>query len=67
MEQFRVPIKMYSTGMLSRLAFGTVMATEPKLLMIDEVLAVGDKGVSENAKKIHEIKNSGATIFVCVA
>jgi ABC-type polysaccharide/polyol phosphate transport system ATPase subunit len=64
MEQLNLPIKMYSTGMLSRLAFSTVMATEPKLLMIDEVLAVGDKGFQEKCKKkIHEIKNSGATIL----
>ncbi len=64
LEQLKLPIKMYSTGMLSRLAFSTVMATEPKLLMIDEVLAVGDKGFQEKCKKkIHEIKKSGATIL----
>lgn len=63
-EQLKLPIKMYSTGMLSRLAFSTVMTTEPQLLMIDEVLAVGDKGFQEKCKKrIHQIKNSGTTIL----
>ncbi len=64
MEQLRMPVKMYSTGMLARLAFSTVMATQPDLLMIDEVLAVGDKGFQEKCKKrIHEVKNAGATVL----
>ncbi|MCW3083020.1 MAG: teichoic acid transporter ATP-binding protein [Bacteroidetes bacterium] len=64
MEQLKMPVKMYSTGMLARLAFSTVMATQPNLLMIDEVLAVGDKGFQEKCKKrIHEVKNAGATVL----
>lgn len=64
MEQLKMPVKMYSTGMLSRLAFSTVMTTQPELLMIDEVLAVGDKGFQDKCKKrIHEVKTAGATIL----
>lgn len=64
MEQLRMPVKMYSTGMLSRLAFSTVMATQPQLLMIDEVLAVGDKGFQEKCKqRIREVKKAGATVL----
>ena len=64
MEQLKMPVKMYSSGMLSRLAFSTVMTTDPELLMVDEILAVGDKGFQEKCKKrIYQIKNSGATII----
>ena len=64
MDQLKMPVKMYSSGMLSRLAFSTVMTTQPELLMIDEVLAVGDKGFQEKCKKrIHEVKQAGATVI----
>lgn len=64
LEQLRMPVKMYSTGMLSRLAFSTVMATQPDLLMIDEVLAVGDKGFQEKCKRrIQQVKDNGATVL----
>lgn len=64
MEQLRMPVKMYSTGMMARLAFSTVMAIQPDLLMIDEVLAVGDKGFQDKCKRrLQEVKNAGATIL----
>jgi ABC-type polysaccharide/polyol phosphate transport system ATPase subunit len=64
MEQLKMPVKMYSTGMLARLAFSTVMTIQPQLLMIDEVLAVGDKGFQEKCKKrIQEVKEAGATVL----
>ena len=64
MDQLKMPVKMYSSGMLARLAFSTVMTTQPELLMIDEVLAVGDKGFQEKCKKrIHEVKQAGATVI----
>ncbi len=63
-EQLNMPAKMYSTGMLARLAFSSVVTSQPELMMIDEVLAVGDKGFQEKCKKrIHEIKEGGATIL----
>jgi ABC-type polysaccharide/polyol phosphate transport system ATPase subunit len=64
MEQLQMPTKMYSTGMLARLAFSSVVTSQPDLMMIDEVMAVGDKGFQEKCKKrIHEIKQAGATIL----
>ncbi len=64
MEQLKQPTKMYSTGMLARLAFSSVVVSQPQLMMVDEVLAVGDKGFQEKCKKrITEIKNAGATIL----
>ncbi|MDD3877591.1 MAG: ABC transporter ATP-binding protein [Bacteroidales bacterium] len=63
-EQLRMPTKMYSTGMLARLAFSSVMTAQPELLMIDEVLAVGDRGFQKKCKnRLHEILNNGATLL----
>jgi len=63
-EQLRMPAKMYSTGMLARLAFSSVMIAQPELLMIDEVLAVGDKGFQKKCmNRIHEILDKGATLL----
>ncbi|HOY32953.1 MAG TPA: ABC transporter ATP-binding protein [Bacteroidales bacterium] len=63
-EQLRMPAKMYSSGMLARLAFSSVMTSQPELLMIDEVLAVGDKGFQKKCMdRIHEILDHGATLL----
>lgn len=63
-EQLKMPTKMYSTGMLARLAFSSVVSSQPELMLIDEVMAVGDKGFQEKCKKrIFEIKQAGATIL----
>ncbi|MEI6851863.1 MAG: ABC transporter ATP-binding protein [Bacteroidota bacterium] len=63
-EQLRMPTKMYSTGMLARLAFSSVMTGQPELLMIDEVLAVGDRGFQKKCMaRLHEIIKNGATLL----
>jgi ABC-type polysaccharide/polyol phosphate transport system ATPase subunit len=63
-EQLRMPTKMYSTGMLARLSFSSVMTAQPELLMIDEVLAVGDRGFQKKCmNRIHEIIDNGATLL----
>jgi len=61
------PLRTYSTGMVMRLAFAVAVHTDPQVLLIDEVLAVGD--VAFQAKcfdKIHEFRNSGKTLL-CVS
>jgi ABC-type polysaccharide/polyol phosphate transport system ATPase subunit len=64
MEQLKSPAKSYSTGMLTRLAFSAVTSFQPEILMIDEVLAVGDVGFQEKCyARIHEIIRLGATIL----
>jgi lipopolysaccharide transport system ATP-binding protein len=64
MDQLRMPVKMYSTGMLSRLAFSSVTVMQPELLLIDEVLAVGDKGFQAKCRqRIDEIRKGGATVL----
>ncbi len=41
-EMAETPVKRYSAGMAARLGFSTIIAFEPQILLIDEVLAVGD-------------------------
>lgn len=63
-EQLKKPAKMFSTGMLARLTFSCAMINQPELLMIDEVLAVGDWGFQMKCqKRIHEIIDNGATLL----
>ncbi|MBQ7258219.1 MAG: ABC transporter ATP-binding protein [Abditibacteriota bacterium] len=57
------PIRTYSAGMLMRLGFSIATETEPDILLIDEVLAVGDNAYQEKCyKRINDIKSHGKTI-----
>ncbi len=60
------PFKQLSTGMQSRLAFSIASMVQPEILILDEVLSVGDGAFQEkSAKKMHEIIDGGAaTILV---
>lgn len=58
------PVKRYSSGMRVRLAFAVAAYLEPEILILDEVLAVGDAKFQEKClNRIDEIKNSGVTIL----
>lgn len=58
-------VKNFSSGMYARLAFATAVATEPDILLLDEVLAVGDEKFQMKCKeKMHDFKKSGATIVL---
>lgn len=60
-----VPIKRYSTGMISRLAFSIAVFSKPNILLIDEIFSVGDKKFRKKSfKKIKEFKKKGVTIFL---
>ncbi len=60
------PFKQLSTGMQSRLAFSIASMVQPEILILDEVLSVGDGAFQEkSAKKMREIIDAGAaTILV---
>ena len=59
------PTKTYSSGMLSRLSFAIAIFQPFELLLIDEVLAVGDAAFSSKCyKKIREICASGQTVII---
>lgn len=64
-EQFMdTPVKRYSSGMRVRLAFAVAAHLDPEILILDEVLAVGDAAFQEKClEKIEATKNSGVTIL----
>lgn len=62
-DELTMQVKRYSTGMMARLSFSIAIALHPDILIIDEVLAVGDIGFQDKCyQRIIEIKNSGSTI-----
>lgn len=61
------PLRTYSTGMVMRLAFAVAVHTNFQVLLIDEVLAVGDAVFQAKCfEKLHEFRNSGKTLL-CVS
>jgi len=59
------PIRTYSSGMLARLGFSVIAHLEPDILLIDEVLAVGDAGFQKKClAKMEEFKKLGITIIL---
>ncbi len=63
-EVLRMPAKRYSSGMLARLAFSISVANDADILIIDEVLAVGDQGFQTKCmEKIYQVKAEGKTIL----
>jgi ABC-2 type transport system ATP-binding protein len=59
------PVKTYSSGMFSRLGFAVAVAVEPDILLIDEVLAVGDEQFQRRcAEKVQELRSGGRTVVV---
>lgn len=58
------PVKFYSSGMYVRLAFAVAVHSNPDILLVDEVLAVGDEPFQEKCiNKIHEFQKDGRTII----
>lgn len=58
------PVRYYSSGMLARLGFAVAVHTDPDLLLVDEVLAVGDYAFQHKCfERIHQIRAAGTTIL----
>ena len=66
LEQFiDTPVKNYSSGMYVRLGFSVAINVDPDILLVDEVLAVGDQAFQQrSAAKFQEFKDAGKTIVV---
>ncbi len=59
------PVKRYSTGMHMRLAFAVAAFLEPEILLVDEVLAVGDAAFQRRCLgKMGEVRNEGRTVVL---
>ena len=64
-EFIDTPVKRYSSGMFVRLAFAVAAHLEPEILIIDEVLAVGDADFQKRCiSKMGEINKTGKTILI---
>jgi lipopolysaccharide transport system ATP-binding protein len=62
--QIDTPVKRYSSGMYMRLAFSVAAFLESEILLIDEVLAVGDKEFQKKCKeKMLEVANDGRSVI----
>ena len=64
-EFIDVPLKNYSSGMKSRLGFAIATAVDPDVLIVDEVLAVGDFKFQQKChKKIKELMDGDTTVLI---
>src|SRR5213078_558895 len=58
------PVKRYSSGMYVRLAFAVAAHLEPEILVVDEVLAVGDVAFQKKCLgKMSDVAHSGRTVL----
>ena len=64
-EFIDAPVKQYSSGMYMRLAFSVATEVNPQILLVDEILAVGDIGFQEKCfERISKFREAGKTIVM---
>ena len=60
-----VPIKNYSSAMVARLGFAIATLVKPDILIVDEILSVGDRSFQEKCeKRIQELMDGGTTVLI---
>lgn len=62
-----VPVKNYSSGMMARLGFSVATLVKPDILIVDEILSVGDHAFQEKCSKRMEEMMSGGTTVILVS
>lgn len=64
-DSIEMPVRFYSSGMYSRLGFSVAVHVEPEILLIDEVLAVGDVEFQEKClAKMQELRAEGRSMIL---
>lgn len=64
-EYLDVPVRAYSSGMVARLAFSVATDVDPDILLIDEILAVGDESFQRrSAERMDQLINGGAAVIL---
>ncbi len=60
-----VPVKNYSSGMVARLGFSCATAVKPEILVVDEILGVGDHNFQQKCnKRMEEMMDTGTTVIL---
>ena len=66
-DQIDAPVKIYSSGMYMRLGFSVAVNVEPEILLVDEVIAVGDEEFQQRCLHHMESLRAGGTTIVLVS
>lgn len=64
-DYMHIPLKNYSSGMVARLGFAIAIDVQPDILLVDEILSVGDENFRKKcAQKVNELRERGVTFVI---